>query len=166
MNYSKIVELKTWFGVLLLRKTSLLMARFFSLDELTRSATADRLGIDNTPDTSALVALEALICNVLDPVRELWGSPVFVNSGFRCPALNRAVGGAASSQHLRGEAADITAGSVGENRRLFELVAGAGSGIPFDQLIDERGYTWIHISFRAGKDGAGRDVNRHQILHL
>lgn len=94
----------------------------------------------------------------LDPVRELWGKPIGVNSGYRSPALNAAVGGAAASQHMKGEAADITTGSVADNLRLFERIA--ASAIPFDQLIDENRGRWIHISYRA--DGK----NRRQVLHL
>ena len=71
---------------------------------------------------------------------------------------NAAVGGAAASQHMKGEAADITTGSVADNLRLFERIA--ASAIPFDQLIDENRGRWIHISYRA--DGK----NRRQVLHL
>ena len=86
------------------------------------------------------------------------GKPIGVNSGYRSPALNAAVGGAAASQHMKGEAADITTGSVADNLRLFERIA--ASAIPFDQLIDENRGRWIHISYRA--DGK----NRRQVLHL
>ncbi|MDR2894599.1 MAG: peptidase M15 [Alistipes sp.] len=149
------------------------MARYFTLDELTLSATAARLGIDNTPPTAAVERLETLAERLLDPVRELWGGPLAVNSGYRCPALNAAVGGAAGSQHMAGEAADITTGSTEGNRRLFGMISGNGrseSGyaensdhidnfIEFDQLIDESGYRWLHLSYREGR-------NRNQILHL
>jgi hypothetical protein len=90
-------------------------------------------------------------------MRELWGAPIIVNSGYRSAELNEAVGGAPRSAHLSGEAADITVGLPTENRRLFEMIA--GSGLVFDQLIDERGYGWLHLSYR--KTG-----NRRQILHL
>jgi hypothetical protein len=93
----------------------------------------------------------------LDKVREMWGKPIGANSGYRSPELNRAVGGARNSQHLRGEAADITAGSKEENRKLFDLIV--ASDIPFDQLIDESGYKWLHISYC-------KDDNRKQVLHL
>ena len=133
------------------------MAKYFSIDELIRSGTAARLGIDNTPGDDDLARLEALASRLLDPVREFWGGPLTVNSGYRCPALNAAVGGTARSQHLRGEAADITTGSREGNRRLFGIIA-AGA-VSFDQLIDERGYSWLHLSWREGG-------NRNKILHL
>ena len=69
------------------------------------------MGIDNTPPSSAVKALNDLVDNVLDPLREAWGGPIRVNSGYRCPELNRIVGGTPTSQHQRGEAADITVGS-------------------------------------------------------
>jgi hypothetical protein len=133
------------------------MSKYFNIDELTRSAQARARGIDNTPDAVAAARIEALAERLLDPVRELWGGPLTVNSGFRCPALNAAVGGAPASQHIRGEAADITAGSAEQNRRLFEAIV--SSPLAFDQLIDESNYSWLHLSWRAG-------ANRRQILHL
>ena len=101
--------------------------------------------------------LKALADNVLDPLREWYGKPITVNSGYRCPQLNRLVGGAASSQHLKGEAADITAGSKEANRKLFDYIK---SHLPFDQLIDEKNYSWVHVSYK--RDGN----NRKQILKL
>ena len=133
------------------------MAKYFSIAELSRSKTAEKKRIDNTPPPEAEAALARLADNLLDPVRELWGAPLTVNSGYRCPALNKAVGGSPSSQHLSGEAADITAGSPAKNRRLFDMIA--SSGLCFDQLIDERGYSWLHISYR-------KAANRKKILHL
>ncbi|MCD8173117.1 MAG: D-Ala-D-Ala carboxypeptidase family metallohydrolase [Alistipes sp.] len=131
-------------------------AEYFTLTELCRSRTADAKGIVNTPPEEVETRLEQLIHYVLDPVRRLWGGPITVNSGYRCPELNRAVGGASGSQHLRGEAADITTGTREGNRRLFGLVS--SSDIPFDQLIDESRYSWIHVSHSAAP--------RRQILHL
>lgn len=118
--------------------------KHFTIDELSRSATATRRGIDNTPTREAIGNLTALVDNVLDPLREAWGKPIRVNSGYRCPALNRAVGGSATSQHLTGQAADITAGGVSENRRLFDLIRRLR--LPFDQLIWENGGAWVHVS--------------------
>ena len=109
--------------------------KHFTIKELTASATAQRLDIDNTPTAEAVANLQQLVANVLDPLRETYGRPIYVNSGYRCPALNRAVGGVPSSQHLTGEAADITAGSKRENRRLLALVK--KMKLPVDQVIDE-----------------------------
>ncbi len=120
--------------------------KYFTIAELTRSATASARGIDNTPAQSHIDNLRALVDNVLDPLRQAWGRPLTVNSGYRCPALNRAVGGAAASQHLLGQAADITAGSPADNRRLMQLCTDLR--LPFDQLIDESDFTWLHISYR------------------
>lgn len=128
------------------------MAKYFTLSELTHSDTAVKQKIDNTPPPDVLPKLATLANKLLDPIRERWGSPLHVNSGFRSPALNKAVGGASTSQHLRGEAADITAGSPEKNTRLFGLIKGmidAGE-ITVGQLIwekgDSRGPAWVHVS--------------------
>lgn len=124
--------------------------KHFTLGELTRSATARRLGIDNTPPPRAVKALHALVDHVLDPLREAWGGPIRVNSGYRCPELNRAVGGTPGSQHQHGEAADITVGSRSGNRRLLALIKRLD--LPVDQCIDEKGCRWIHVSHRTGRN--------------
>lgn len=119
--------------------------KYFTFDELSRSDTATRLNIDNTPSSAARSNLAALTDNILAPLREAWGKPITVNSGYRCPALNNAVGGSATSQHMSGQAADITTGNKVDNARLFQLVQDLG--LPFDQLIDEQGFAWIHVSY-------------------
>ena len=131
--------------------------KYFTIHELTHSDTAHQKGIDNTPPPAIKVKLTSLINNLLDPIREAWGDPITVNSGYRCPVLNKAVGGVPTSQHQKGEAADITVGSPELNRQLFDLIA--KGDFDFDQLIDESNYGWVHISYSAGK-------NRHKILHL
>lgn len=132
------------------------MGRYFNLAEMCQSDTARARGIDNTPPPVVKVRLETLIGRLLDPVREAWGKPLRVTSGFRSPVLNKAVGGVPDSQHVQGEAADITAGSPERNRKLFELVR---KRFEFDQLIDENGYECLHLSYRAGR-------NRNEVLHL
>ena len=124
--------------------------KYFTILELTRSETARRLGIDNTPPASAITALHALVDNVLDPLRKAWGGPIRVNSGYRCPELNKAVGGTHTSQHQRGEAADITVGTRSGNRRLLALIKRLD--LPVDQCIDEKGCRWIHVSHRRGNN--------------
>lgn len=136
--------------------------KYFSIEELSRSTKARERGIDNTPPSGVAIALTSLIERVLDPVREAWGRPITINSGYRCVALNNAVRGVSTSQHLRGEAADITAGSKALNRELYALISTMATDgrVVFDQLIDEKGYSWIHISYRAG------GVNRNQKLKI
>lgn len=136
------------------------MGRYFTLRELTASATAARLGIANTPNLAQVHNLNALVEKVLDPLRHAYGKPIHVNSGFRSAALNKAVGGAKNSEHLcngMSAAADITGGSPAENRKLFKLAQELR--LPFRQLIDEKNYKWIHVSYNP------YDVRR-QVLHL
>lgn len=119
--------------------------KYFTIEELTRSTTARLRGIDNSPSQQVIDNLTALVDNVLDPLREAWGKPIAVNSGYRCRALNKAVGGVPSSQHMRGEAADITGGSRMANRELYRLMKRLN--LPVDQAINEHDFAWIHVSF-------------------
>lgn len=118
--------------------------KYFSFQEFEQSQTAYRHGIDNTAPEAVRRNIAALVDRVLDPLREAWGRPLRVSSGYRCPALNRLVGGAANSHHLRGMAADIDTGNATDNRRLFQTVLDLR--LPFTQLIDEHGFSWVHIS--------------------
>lgn len=127
----------------------------FTLEEFTASDTAKRLGIPNTPNTTVLANLKRL-ANYLQRVRNCYAKPMRITSGYRCAVLNASVGGAKSSQHVSGEAADINTGSRVENKRLFEVVRKMGG---FDQLIDESDFAWIHCSFRAGR-------NRGEVLRM
>ena len=126
---------------------------------MTRSTIAQRQRIENNPTHDDIRRMHYLMEKCLDPIREAWGNPIAVNSGYRSYALNIAVGGSPSSQHLTGEAADITTGSLGGNQLLFDLIQQIG--VDFDQLIDENEYHWIHISCRYNGKG-----NRKQVLHL
>ena len=119
--------------------------KYFTFTEFERSATATRYAIDNRTPESAKKNIAALVDNVLDPLREAWGKPITVTSGYRCAELNRKVGGTATSHHLKGMAADITTGNKVDNRRLFQLVVALN--LPFTQLIDEKNFSWIHISY-------------------
>lgn len=123
--------------------------KYFTFTEFERSSTATRYGIDNTMPESAKKNVVALVDNVLDPLREAWGKPLRVGSGYRSPELNKAVGGVAASQHMSGQAADINTGSREDNRKLFQLAIDLG--LPFDQLIwekgDNTGPDWLHISY-------------------
>lgn len=132
--------------------------KHFNLDELIKSNTALRKGINNTPSKDVEKKLIRLIDEVLDPIREKYGKPIYVSSGYRCKQLNALVGGAANSQHTKGEAADI---KTDNNKALFNLILRMiqDKQITVGQLIDEYNYTWIHISLPT--------VNKqNQILHL
>lgn len=139
--------------------------KYFTIEELCASEVARARNIPNHPTSDVRECLTRLIDRVLDPIREAWGGPVTITSGFRAGLLNKAVGGVPTSQHLKGEAADITVGTQAENKRLFELVVALQKEgkILFDQLIWEKGSAagpdWIHVSYRQGR-------NRNQILHL
>lgn len=134
------------------------MMKYFTLKELTHSARAEREGISNQPDEDQIENLTALVENILDPLREACGRPIYVSSGFRSVRVNRMVGGKANSQHLKGEAADISVGTKSGNEELFKLCQELN--LPWDQLIDESGFSWLHISYKK------RGRNRKQILHL
>lgn len=130
--------------------------RYFSIKELCRSSKANELGIDNIPTSSVVDSLTRLVDVVLDPLREAYGNPIIVNSGYRCPELNRVVGGARNSQHTKGEAVDITVGSRDGNKWLFDYIK---NNLPFDQLIDEYNYSWVHVSLDTDM------CNRREIIH-
>jgi len=122
----------------------------FTLREFVKSQTAARKGIDNRPPAEAVDALRRLCAAVLQPAREALG-PIIVTSGFRCEALNAAIGGSAQSQHCRGEVVDIEAlSSEISNHALAEWIK---AHCPYDQLILEcysRGEPksgWVHVSY-------------------
>lgn len=130
--------------------------KYFTIKELCKSSIGKAKKIDNTPDSKILKNLEQLVDNILDPLRKEYGKPIIVNSGYRCPALNAAVGGSKTSHHMLGLAADITAGSPTKNKQLFDLTQKLD--LPYDQLIDEKHFQWVHVSFSENP--------RKQVLHL
>lgn len=131
----------------------------FTLEELLHSDTAIQRGFleQTQPPKGVIENAIKLTENILQPLRDAYGKSITVNCCYRCPRLNLAVGGVVSSQHLDAKAADITAGSQAENKKLFDLIQSLN--LPFDQLIDEKNYSWIHVSFDQAR-------NRKQILHL
>lgn len=127
------------------------MRSHFSIAELTASQTAIRKGIDNTPPPEVLANLSRTI-ELLEQVRLLANGPIIVSSGYRCPNLNRVIGGSSTSAHVRGMAADITAIGI-TPKRLAQLIQ--ASTLIFDQLIYEG--NWVHIGLSTGSQ-------RRQIL--
>ena len=134
--------------------------KYFTMGELVSSRTADRKGINNRCSKQQMENLVRLIDNVLDPLREAYGKPIRVTSGYRSEELNKAVGGSPTSDHRNGCAADIvgTPATKEENEKLFGLIISLG--LPYHQLIDERNYSWVHVSYRSETE------NKKQILKL
>ena len=128
------------------------LSKNFSLEELTFSITANNHGINNTPSAEAKAALKRLAVEVLQPIRDAWGQPIVVTSGYRCPKLNAAVGGVKGSQHLLGQAADIKATNPADNGKLFACIKRLvqAKKINVGQLIWEYGSKtnprWVHVS--------------------
>ena len=118
------------------------MTQHFVLPEFLVSGKAQLLGIDNTPPQEVEIHLEFLM-QELEQVRTLLGYPMHISSGYRCPQLNRAIGGSKDSAHMQGFAADFTCPQFGAPPEIVRRLA--ASGLRFDQLIQES--TWVHISF-------------------
>tara|TARA_B100002019_G_C21254787_1_gene593207 strand:- start:1495 stop:1974 length:480 start_codon:yes stop_codon:yes gene_type:complete len=126
------------------------LSKNLSLAEVTKSTTAKRLGIDNTPDDWATENLRKIAEHVFQPLREDFGCPIYVSSGYRGPELNRAIGGSLRSQHMEGRALDLDADVFGRctNGEIFRYIL---NNLTFDQLIwefgDEDNPDWVHVSY-------------------
>jgi zinc D-Ala-D-Ala carboxypeptidase len=127
------------------------LTKNFSLEELTRSDTAERKGIDNSPTAEHIHNLAALCENVLQPLRDKLKHSIRVTSGYRSEKLNNAIGGSKTSEHSFGKAADIKLIIDGENKSELLYLSILEMGIPFRQMIwefgDEETPSWVHISF-------------------
>lgn len=132
--------------------------KYFTINELIASDVAKNNNINNIPNQQEKNNLTALVDNILDPLREAYGKPIIVTSGFRSEKLNKLVKGSSTSQHQFGQAADIRSkeDTKNENKKLFDLIQNLN--LPFDQLIDEYNYDWVHVSYSPR--------NRKQILHI
>lgn len=125
------------------------LTQHFTLDELTASGVAARLGIDNSATMLVIDHLKVL-AQGLEEVRDLLGAPIHINSGYRCSKLNLAIGGSSTSAHMSGFAADFVSPIFGDPTHVFEAIR--ASKIQFDQLILEFGQ-WVHISFAPAMRG-------------
>lgn len=138
---------------------------YFKLSEFINSATANKKKINNNPTIEIKNHIEELVDNILDPLRAAWGSGIKVTSGYRCPALNKAVGGAKASAHLTGYAADIKPVN-GRMKEFYEFVKKFLKDKQFDQLINEypnkNGVpSWVHIGYKNLKG-----MQRKQLLTI
>jgi zinc D-Ala-D-Ala carboxypeptidase len=135
-----------------------------SYDEATRSDLAKRLGIVNDPTPVQIQSMQEVATRVFEPLRDHFGVPIYISSFFRSPLLNKAVGGAPASQHLKGEAIDMDADNFGRitNKQIFDYIK---DHLDFDQLIAEGIKTngtpdWVHCSY------VSPDRNRHDVLKM
>ena len=122
--------------------------KYFTIEELSKTSHK----VDNKPNEEQKANMEYLINNILDKARETLVMPIKVTSGFRSIELNKKVGGAANSQHTKGEAADLT---CYDNKKLFNILKKLGG---FDQLINEFNYSWIHVSVKRNGE------NKNEVL--
>lgn len=135
------------------------ISKHITLIEATKSQTAIRKGIDNTPDEATIERMKLVAEKIFEPIRERFGVPIGVSSFYRSPKLNKAIGGAKNSQHVTGEAIDIDADIFGgvTNQEIFNFVK---YHLNFDQLIREYGDKgWVHVSYRS-------EGNRGQVLEI
>lgn len=119
---------------------------FFSLEEFTRSSTAKRLKIDNTPDDVVVRNIQYGVQMILDPLRRILQTPIIITSGYRCAALNKAVGGVANSWHTKGNAADLRIKNEEEAKAIFQIL----KTLPTcDTVLFEHSATaiWIHVQW-------------------
>ena len=126
------------------------MSKYFTFKEMLRSTIAELKGIRNIPESIEHYQNLDRLMSVLDKAREKMGKPIYVNSGYRCVQLNKAVGGAANSYHLTGRAADITCYHRQDNEKLYvileEMSWSLPEGVQIMELINEKNYSWIHVS--------------------
>ena len=134
------------------------LSKNLSLSECTKSNTASRLGINNTPDDEWIVEnLKGIAEEVFQPIREAFKCPIYVSSGYRSEELNVAIGGSVRSQHVQGRALDLDADVFGRctNGEIFQYIL---NNLTFDQLIwefgDQDNPDWVHVSYV--RDGVNR----------
>lgn len=127
-------------------KPATIKSEFFKLSEFTKSCTAAKYHINNTPSADVVKNLQYGVDMVLDPLRRLHGKPVIIGSGYRCPTLNKLVGGVANSWHMKGNAADIHINSLTEATELFNFLKEIPS---VDTVLFEHSTSsqWLHVQW-------------------
>jgi hypothetical protein len=125
-----------------------MISEHFSLEELTLSPSGERAGLNNTPSAEILATMTTVLVPGLELVRDILGKPMHINSGYRSREVNTLIGGAPSSQHMRGEAADFICPGFGSPFEVCNELIRHKEAVHFDQLIYE--CTWVHVSFTRG----------------
>lgn len=135
------------------------LSKNLTLREATKSLTAIRNGIDNTPSEPVINRLKEIAEHVFQPVRDHFGVPIAVSSGYRSKELNAAIGGSRTSQHMAGEALDLDADVYGKitNKQIFDFIK---DNLTFDQMIweygDDNEPNWVHVSYKHNGENRGR----------
>lgn len=140
--------------------SEIMLSKNLSLAECITSQTAVRKGIDNTPDADVICNLRLVAEKVFQPIREHFGKPIRVSSGYRSLKLNTAIGGSKTSQHVKGQALDLQGTNGITNKQIFDYIK---KNLDFDQLIWEYGTSaepaWVHVSLKSSG-------NRKQVLTI
>ena len=135
----------------------MILSKNFTLNEFTKSVSAIRNDIDNSPNAEHIRNIQLLVKYVLQPLREGLNKPIRITSGYRSESLNKLIKGSKKSQHCKGQAADLQfkVDGVMNNKMIWDKVIELG--LPFDQMINEFNYSWIHISYN-------HEYNRKSLL--
>lgn len=128
------------------------LTKNFTLEEFLHSDYGEAHNIENLATDDVVYNLTALAQDILQPLRDLYGKQIKVNSGYRCKQINDGVGSKDTSQHLKGQAADL---DCDDNKKLYDLIR---DNLDYDQLIDEKSMSWVHVSYKP------HGVNRNQQL--
>ncbi len=136
------------------------ISEHLELSELTRSESAKRNGISNMPTPEHIENFKILATKVFEPIREHFGVPIRISSGYRSAELNKCIGGSATSQHSTGEAIDIDQdGTTITNKQVFDYIK---DNLAFDQLINEFNYAWVHVSYKANGKQRGEVLEAYK----
>ena len=136
------------------------ISEHLELSELTRSESAKRNGISNMPTGEHIANFMLLAEKIFEPIREHFGVPIRISSGYRSAELNKCIGGSATSQHSTGEAIDIDQdGTTITNKQVFDYIK---DNLAFDQLINEFNYAWVHVSYKANGKQRGEILEAYK----
>jgi zinc D-Ala-D-Ala carboxypeptidase len=137
------------------------LSEHLELSEVTRSESAKRNGISNMPTPEHIENFKILAAKVFEPIREHFGVPIRISSGYRSKELNKCVGGSSTSQHSSGEAIDIDQDyTTITNKQVFEYIR---DNLTFDQLINEFNYAWVHVSYKANGKQRGEVLEAYKV---
>ena len=137
------------------------LSEHLSLSEVIRSESAKRNGISNMPTPEHIENFKILATKIFEPIREHFGVPIRISSGYRSKELNKCVGGSSTSQHSSGEAIDIDQDyTTITNKQVFEYIR---DNLTFDQLINEFDYSWVHVSYKANGKQRGEVLEAYKV---